>query len=170
MCGLTSLVSSDVDWCILGWIRALVRYSVDSLDFKRVLGVGQQVTYEDPGVCESQLAWNEPNVVPTTRAAPSAASAALADDVVDNVIATTSFPRRIPLQHQRSLVHTGDDVLRSRRHSWKKQTNNMRKLISLIFFCDLKTTTVILKEIWVSPVNDLMYEGYICLIMLIILQ
>ncbi len=121
-CGLTSLVGSDVNWCILGWIRALVRYSVDSLDFKRVLGVGQQFTYEDPGVCESQLAWNELNIVPTTRAAPSAASAALADDVVDNVITTASFPRRIPLQHQWSLVHTGDDVLRSRRHSWKKQT------------------------------------------------
>ncbi len=164
-CGLTSLVGSDVDWCILGWIRALVRYSVDSLDFKCVLGVGQQFTYEDPGVCESKLAWNELNIVPTTRAAPSAASAALADDVVDNVITTASFPRRIPLQHQWSLVHTGDDVLRSRRHSWKK-----KQYPQIIFICELESSTVILKEKSVSPVRDLMYEGYMCLIMLIILQ
>jgi len=116
---LTSLVGGDVHRCEVRGEGALVGDAVHRLDLEGVLGVGQQIADVDAGLRQAQLAWGELHVVPTTRARPTAGAAALADDVVHQVLPAPRVPRRGPLQHQRGLVYAGDDGLGGRRDGCK---------------------------------------------------
>lgn len=120
---LTSLVGGDVDICVLWGIRTLVRHSVDSLYFERVLCMGQQVVDVDGRVSQSQLTWNKLHVVSTAGAATPAAATALTYDVVDNIFSATSLLWRAPLQPQRRLIHYGDDIFWSGWNSWRRKKN-----------------------------------------------
>lgn len=117
--GLTSLVGGDVHRCKLRGEGALVGDTIHCLDLEGVLGMGQQVTDVDAGLRQAQLAWGELHIVPTACACPTARAAALADDVVDQVLPAPRVSWRGPLQHQRCLVHTGDDGLGGRWDSCK---------------------------------------------------
>lgn len=61
--GLTSLVGGDVYGDMLCWVWALVADTVDSLYLKAIEGVSQQVTDEDPGLCQTQLSSNKVHIV-----------------------------------------------------------------------------------------------------------
>lgn len=84
--------------------------------------MGQQVADVDAGLCQAQLAGGELHVVPAARACPTARATALADDVVHQVLPAPRVPRWGPLQHQRGLIHAGDDGLGGRRDGCKENT------------------------------------------------
>lgn len=84
---LTSLVGGDVDRRELGREGALVSDAVHRLYLKSILGVGQQVADVDALLGQAKLAWCELDVVPAPGACPPARTAALANDVVDQVLA-----------------------------------------------------------------------------------
>lgn len=128
---LTSLVGGDVDRRVLWWIRTLVRHSIDSLYFKGVLGVSQEVTDVDWGVRQSQLTRDKLHVVSTAGAAPPPTATALTYDVVDNIFSSTTLVRWAPLQPQRGLIHYGDDVLWSWWNSWKRKGE--KKIILILY-------------------------------------
>lgn len=108
---LTSLVGGNVDRCVLWRIRTLVRHSIDSLYFKGVLGVSQEVADVDSGVGQSQLTWDKLHVVSTAGAAAPPAATALTYDVVDHIFSAAALLWWTPLQSQRGLIHYGDDIL-----------------------------------------------------------
>lgn len=108
---LTSLVGGDVDRRELRGEGALVGDAVHSLDLKGVLGVGQEVADVDARLRQAQLARRELHVVPAAGAGPPARAAALADDVINQILPAPRVPGRAPLQHQGSLVHARDDRL-----------------------------------------------------------
>lgn len=112
---LTSLVGGDVHGRKLRGEGALVGDAVHRLDLEGVLRVGQQVADVDARLRQAQLARGELHVVPAARARPAAGAAALADDVVHQVLPAPRVPRRGPLQHQRGFVHAGDHGLGGRR-------------------------------------------------------
>lgn len=92
-------------------MRTLLRHSVDSLYFKGVLSVSQQVADVDASVGQSQLTRHKLHVVSAASAAAASAATALTYDVVDNVFPAAALLRGGPLQPQRGLIHYGDDVL-----------------------------------------------------------
>lgn len=119
---LTRLVGGDVDRSEAGRAGTLLRDSVDRLDLEGVPGVSQQVADVDAGVRQSQLTGDKLHVVPTAGAPAAPATAALADDVVDQVVPASALLRGAPLQPQRRLVHHGDDAEGRRWDGWDRQT------------------------------------------------
>lgn len=89
----------------------MVGHPIDSLYFKGVLCVSQEVAYVDAGVGESQLTRDKLHVVPTAGAAATPTAAAFTYDVVDNVFSASTFLWGAPLQPQRGLIHNGNDIL-----------------------------------------------------------
>ena len=73
--------------------------------------MGQEVADVDLRIRQTELTWHELHVVAAAGAATTPGTTAFADDVVDDVLAATAFPRCSPLQPQRCLIHYGDDIL-----------------------------------------------------------
>lgn len=84
---LTCLVGGDVHGGELRREGALVGDAIDGLDLEGVLGVSQQVADVNARLSQAQLAGRVLHVVPTAGAGAPARAAALADDVVDQVLA-----------------------------------------------------------------------------------
>lgn len=138
---LTSLVSGNVDWGILRGVGALVWHSIDSLNLKCVLRVGQQVANVDPRFCQAQLTGQKLHVVATAGAATPTSAAALTDDVENHVLTSPRVPWRQPLQHHWGFVHTGDNGLWRWRDSWKHKQGSLHfiKKIVVRCFCGLSS-------------------------------
>ena len=62
--------------------------------------MGQQVADVNARLGEAQLAGGVLHIVPATGAGAPARAAALADDVVDQVLAASRVPGRGPLEHE----------------------------------------------------------------------
>lgn len=74
-----------------------------------------KVIYGHPGCAQAQLLRGEMDAVAAGLTALTVHAAALAYDVISQVLSATAGRRSRPLQIHRSLVHIGDQVLRSRR-------------------------------------------------------
>lgn len=107
---LTSLVGSDVYGHVLSRIWALVADSIDSLDLKAVEGVSPQIADEDPGLSQTQLTRHKVHVVVAVGAGAPICPALLAHYVVDDIIAATRFPWRMPLQDHGGFIHNGNHI------------------------------------------------------------
>lgn len=94
----------------MGRVGTLVGDAIHGLDLEGVLGVGHQVADVDASLGEAELARHELHVVVAAGAQAPLHAALLADDVVEQVIPPTRVLRLAPLQHQRRLVHVGDDI------------------------------------------------------------
>lgn len=94
----------------MGRVGALAGDAIHRLDLEGVLGVGHQVADVDASLSEAQLARHELHVVVAARAQPPLHAALLADDVVEQVIPPARVLWLAPLQHQRRLIHVGDDA------------------------------------------------------------
>lgn len=125
---LTRLVGGDVDRSVAGRAGTLLGDPVDRLDLKGVPGVSQQVADMDVGVRQSQLTGDKLHVVPAAGAPTTPATAALADDVVDQVVPASTLLRGAPFQPQRRLVHHGDDAAGRRWDGWDRETETQRQL------------------------------------------
>lgn len=110
----TRLIGGDVDRGELRRVRALVGHAVDRLDLEAVLRVGLEVAHGHAALGQPQVARRDVHVVVAPRAHAALGQALLADDVVEDVVAAAQVARVAPLQHQRGLVHAGDDVARRR--------------------------------------------------------
>lgn len=78
--------------------------------------MGLQVAHGDAALGQPEVARRDVHVVVAARAHASLGEALLADDVVEDVVAAAQVARVAPLQHQRGLVHAGDDVARRGGH------------------------------------------------------
>lgn len=123
---LTSLVGSDVDGHVLGRVGALVGDPIYSLYLEAVERVSPQVTDEHPGLSQALLPGHILHVVITVGAQRPIRTALPAHDVVSDVIAGASLPRRVPLQDHRGLVDDGDDIPGTRGDTCKRTGNAMQ--------------------------------------------
>lgn len=98
---------------MLSWVWALVADPVDSLYFKAVKGVSQQVADEHPGFCQTQLSRNKFHVVVAVGAGTPVGPALLAHNVVDDIIPAARLPGRMPLQDHRGFIHDRDHIPRA---------------------------------------------------------
>lgn len=100
--------------------RTLLGDPIDGPDLEGVVGMSLQVIYGHAGGAQTQLLGGKMDAVATGLTALAVRVAALAYDVIRQVLSAAAGRRSRPLQIHRSLVHVGDQVLRRRRGFWKE--------------------------------------------------
>lgn len=141
----TCLVCRDVNRAIGWWLVAQVGHCIHGQDAEGVVGVSHQINYCHPGLRQAILTGNESNCCSARTlhhpSSPSANACAglpsnsaswlrvtvltgssfprafLTQHAVQQVAATSSIKRAIPLQIHRRSVDWRDDVNRSRRRT-----------------------------------------------------
>lgn len=95
--------------------RTLLGDPIDGPDLEGVVGMSLQVIYGHACGAQTQLLGGKMDAVAAGLTALAVRVAALAYDVIRQVLSAAAGRRSRPLQIHRSLVHVGDQVLRRRR-------------------------------------------------------
>ena len=111
---LTSLVGADGDGSHRPGEGAELRHAVLGLDLEGVVGMGGEVQHGDGGVGEALRAGHEAQLPPTQLTLLQAGPAALAQDIVGQVLPPSRVTGRAPLQEQRGLIDVEDHISRGR--------------------------------------------------------